>query len=61
MDGTFPYCRVRRAKKDELLAAWRDLGPPDIVMNKAVSLHCVETNELEGTVTFAQPVSPRTH
>jgi hypothetical protein len=57
LDGGFPYCHIRQVKKDELLNAWQALGPPETVLDRAIDLHCVETNELEGMVTFGPTVN----
>ncbi|KAF5370468.1 hypothetical protein D9615_009755 [Tricholomella constricta] len=53
---SFPYCRLTAAQVTELREMWISISPAgdSDIMDKYQNLHCLETNSLEGTVSFSE-------
>ncbi|KAL0581543.1 hypothetical protein V5O48_000472 [Marasmius crinis-equi] len=51
-NDSFPYCRVPQAKLRELRGLWASTGDPQAVLDQFCNFHCLESNALEGKVSF---------
>jgi hypothetical protein len=55
----FPYCKLQRARIDNLCDGWQNTSSPKDFMAKFLNLHCLETNVIEGTTQFDPSVVSR--